>query len=274
MLQFGRCARGNPAVPLGNLRSKLAAAAVRSSSNLGSFTEAEAKKPLAAKVSKYLGQAQKLETKLAHPGLEKEDLAGVLLSLVRSGAIAPEVVHAHIPEPRFFDRPLSVAHDNGLRFAIGKVVDCRMSSDEWARGTIVGHYYREDDWPEGQKAPYQILLEGDDMTARTIWAPSDTEECVRAALRFDVGAAVDCCVGNDRWVRGTVVAHYYREPEWPMQLLAPYRVLLDGHVEGHEGQAVYIWAPIDSDECIRRAASHEGKGEPLESSADRRELAE
>ena len=132
-------------------------------------------------------------------------------------------------------------------------------------------------------------MDGDELTARTIWAPADTDDCIRAALRFDVGAAVHCCVGDSRWVptlrpphsyriphyaypphfegtrctnarvhraccrwvRGTVVAHYHREPDWPAQLLAPYRVRLDGKVEGHEDKEVYIWAPLDADECIR-----------------------
>ena len=136
-----------------------------------------------------------------------------------------------------------------------KQVECRMGPTEWARGTVIGHYYREQDWPEGEKAPYQVLLDGDDLTARTIWVPADTDECVRAACRFDVGASVECCVGIDKWVRGTVVAHFYREPDWPMQLLAPYRVLLDTASLPDGSNQVYIWAPLGSDECIRAAST-------------------
>ena len=140
-----------------------------------------------------------------------------------------------------------------LRFEIGRTVECRLGPDAWARGTVVGHYYRETDWPEGQKAPYQVLLEGDNLTARTIWAPSDTDECIRAANRFPVGASVECCVGVESWVRGTVVAHYYREADWPAQLLAPYRVRIESDDAAEND--VYIWAPIDTDECIRAAAN-------------------
>ena len=85
-----------------------------------------------------------------------------------------------------------------------------MGPDEWARGKVIGHFYREEDWPTGQRAPYQELLEGDDLTVRTIYAPLDTDECIRSALRFPTGAPVECCVGDDQWVRGEVVAHWYR----------------------------------------------------------------
>ena len=62
--------------------------------------------------------------------------------------------------------------------------------------------------------------------------------------------SLERCVGVDQWVRGTVAAHYYREPDWPMQLLAPYRVRLDAASLDNSNE-VYIWAPLDSDECIR-----------------------
>ena len=107
-----------------------------------------------------------------------------------------------------------------------------------------------------------MLLEGDDLTARTIWAPADHDECIRSAVRFAVGTAVECRVGVDQntWVRGKVVAHYYREANWPATLLAPYRVLLDGATaEGSD--EVYLWAPVDADECIRAASAMTEEGE-------------
>ena len=79
--------------------------------------------------------------------------------------------------------------------------------------------------------------------------PADTDECIRAAVRFATGTAVECCVGQDTWVPGTVVAHYYRENNWPAQLLAPYRV----RIETDDESVVHIWAPLDTDECIRVA---------------------
>ena len=187
--------------------------------------------------------------------LEKEQLVNVLLGLVKRSEVSPDALQARLPEPRIEpDRLVPTLPMEGLRFAIGQSVECRMGPDEWARGKVIGQYYREDDWPQGQKAPYQVLLSGDSLGGRTVWAPSDTDECIRAAVRFDIGERVQCCVGNERWVRGTVAAHYYRETDWPAQLLAPYRVLLDERVDGHPDKAVYLWAPLDSDECIRAAA--------------------
>lgn len=72
-----------------------------------------------------------------------------------------------------------------------------------------------------------MLLDGDDLTSRTVWAPADSDACIRATVRFGIGAAVECCVGQDQWLPGMVVAHYYREANWPMEMVAPYRVLLD-----------------------------------------------
>jgi len=46
-----------------------------------------------------------------------------------------------------------------------------------------------------------------------------------------------------------VDAHYHRDPSAPASLLAPYRVLLD-EASGDD-KDVYVWAPIDADECIR-----------------------
>jgi len=71
-------------------------------------------------------------------------------------------------------------------------------------------------------------------------------------LRFPVGTPVRCHVGDDRWLNGTVVAHNYREPNWPAeQPSAAYQVLLnDEHLEGSDRPNA-IFAPEDIDELIQ-----------------------
>ena len=49
-----------------------------------------------------------------------------------------------------------------LRFANGSKVQCRTGADPvtgWAPGTIVALWYREEAWPSGTYAPYQIQLD-------------------------------------------------------------------------------------------------------------------
>lgn len=216
-----------------------------------------AAKPLAGRMADHVAKTRQLEFKL--DVMEKDALIDVVLGLVKSNQVSVEQVQARLPSVTVGlvqnELPSITSDGTKLRYEIGRAVECRLGPDEWGRGTVVGHFYREDDWPEGQKAPYQVLLEGDDLTARTVWAPADNDECIRGTVRFALGAAVQCCVGNGQWVRGEVVAHYYREDNWPAQLLAPYRVRLEVDPSANDAAAheVFIWAPLDSDECIRAA---------------------
>ena len=66
-------------------------------------------------------------------------------------------------------------------------------------------------------------------------------------FRFDVGARVECLVGDAEWAAGTVVDHHHREPSWPAERFTPYRVELDGG-----GQ---VWAAVDDDVRIRELSS-------------------
>ena len=113
-------------------------------------------------------------------------------------------------------------------------------------GTIVGHHYREPSWTPCRRAPYQVRLDAEG--GPLIYVPQDIDECVRTTLRFAVGDAVQCYTDEDGWVPGRVAALYHREPPWPPSQWAPYRVQLD---PGPHGDAVSIWAPVDTDECVR-----------------------
>ena len=46
----------------------------------------------------------------------------------------------------------------------------------WAPGKVVALWYREDNWPPGQMAPYQVQLDD----ARLIFAPQDFDQVIRA----------------------------------------------------------------------------------------------
>jgi len=63
-----------------------------------------------------------------------------------------------------------------LRFAVGDRVRCKTSATQWKRGTIVALHYREDGWPPGQTAPYQVELQNGPL----IYAPKDSEGVIRA----------------------------------------------------------------------------------------------
>lgn len=145
-----------------------------------------------------------------------------------------------------------------LRFPVGAPVKFRIGESEWASGKVVAHFHKEKNFPENVRVPYQVLLDvalKGDLNA--VWAPADDDACIRSALRFELGAAVECCIGGEEWARGKVVAHFHREPTWEPNQFAPYQVRLD-ELAGAEESALrlmssgeLIWAPLDADECIR-----------------------
>ena len=71
------------------------------------------------------------------------------------------------------------AMDNGTsprRFVVGQRVRCKTSATQWKRGTIIKLNYREQNWPAGRVAPYQIELQNGVL----IFAPQDTDCLIRA----------------------------------------------------------------------------------------------
>lgn len=65
-------------------------------------------------------------------------------------------------------------------------------------------------------------------------------------LRFQVGAKVECRLGPDPvtgWTKGEIIQLWYREPGWPPNSFAPYKVELE------DGKKIF--APADLDHVIR-----------------------
>ena len=124
------------------------------------------------------------------------------------------------------------------RFDVGTVVYCNYE-ENWARGVVVAHHYRE---LEDKNAvhPYQVRLED----GRLIYAPDDDDTCIHRVPRYAVGASVICNVGGGQWEPGRVVAHSYREEGDPHPY--PYQILLDNDE--------LIYAPSDDDTFIKTAA--------------------
>ena len=145
-----------------------------------------------------------------------------------------------------------------LRYPVGAPVECRVDTGHWATGKVVKLNHREPNWPVDHVVPYQVLLDTEHARGdqNAVWVPADVDECIRAALRFQVDEVVECCINPELhiWARGTVVAHFYREAKWPKNQFAPYQVRLESFYDEDSGKTLegsLIWAPQDSDACIR-----------------------
>lgn len=93
-------------------------------------------------------------------------------------------------------------------------------------------------WSRGEDAEWPPFDDDDE----------DEEILQRPRLRFDIGQTVVCRVGPDPvtgWAPGKVVQLWYREPSWPANSWAPYKIELD---DGRN-----IFAPGDVDQIIRQA---------------------
>jgi len=69
-------------------------------------------------------------------------------------------------------------------------------------------------------------------------------------FRFPVGTIVLCNLGRHGWQPGRIIAHNYREKNWPEGQVAPYQVAL-------EADYSLIYVPEDSDNFCREATSED-----------------
>ena len=95
----------------------------------------------------------------------------------------------------------------------------------------------------GGAHPITAGIERDLQEAREVLRSRETP------LRFKVGSRVKCCVDEGRWASGTVIELWYTEDNFAQGFYAPYQVELD------EGRLIF--APEDSDACIRREGAPE-----------------
>lgn len=158
--------------------------------------------------------------------------------------------------------PLADTERTHLRFAVGARVVC-MTSDGWQPGTIKLHWYNQSGFPDGMRAPYQVVLDN----RRLIYVPNDDDRCVRTTTipspeeefqmarpklggpypvtRFGIGARVTCQTPGG-WKCGMVEELFWdADPRIPRDKCAPYQVLLDGD----EGTLIFV--PEDTDRSIR-----------------------
>lgn len=78
--------------------------------------------------------------------------------------------------------------------------------------------------------------------------PPPTDE-----LRFQIGQRVSCCVGVNRatgerrWTDGNIIKHWYRQSNFPLNMYAPYQILLDNGSK--------IFCRYDADNLVRLSDS-------------------
>ena len=109
----------------------------------------------------------------------------------------------------------------------------------------------EDPWAEGERRESKLVFIGKDLDANELAAGFNgclqTPEVLmqkREALRFGIGAAVECKTGRGDWSTGTVLTLMYRDDTMPPGLVAPYQVKLDA-------DGSLNWVPRDCDEFVR-----------------------
>ncbi|MEM1061017.1 MAG: hypothetical protein AAF532_14685 [Planctomycetota bacterium] len=73
-----------------------------------------------------------------------------------------------------------------VRFEVGTAVMCNLGASGWKLGRIIALDYREDDWPAGKTAPYQVSLDDDHAL---IYVPEDDTRYCREATPEDLRIA-------------------------------------------------------------------------------------
>ena len=95
--------------------------------------------------------------------------------------------------PPMFDDDNMDAAPIELRYNVGTAVVCRIGPENWEPGTISKLWYRENGWPEGAFAPYQVTLDD----GRKIFAPFDNDQVIRLKNPSNVVTPVSSKASNE-----------------------------------------------------------------------------
>ena len=120
-----------------------------------------------------------------------------------------------------------------------------------------GHFIEP--WADGEPRSTKLTLIGKNLDHDALragfmacLATEANYAAYEAKLRFKVGDEVECA-RETGWLRGTIVARPYREPEFGPEFLAPYQIEL------HTRDRKLIYSPIDDDRCVRKATDYEAQ---------------
>ena len=142
-----------------------------------------------AKIDGLLRQAGTSKSSLLTASIWLKDIGGDFDAMNREWCawLDPEnkpvraTVQAAMARPEILvEVQVTAVLETQLRFGIGERVLCNMGeTGGWTPGTVIALNYREDGWPSGKTAPYQVKLDGD--TERQIYAPEDHDGIIRRA---------------------------------------------------------------------------------------------
>lgn len=129
-------------------------------------------------------------------------------------------------------------------YAIGTRVNCpslyNMSwADKsifpWSTGTVVEHWVRQDDWPEGLYQPYRVKMDG--TNGASFLKPEDFFEKLDEPpmkIVFKAGNRVECQLEESgRWFPGVVIQSANDKNKWFRTDTSPYFIRFDYGRECH-----------------------------------------
>lgn len=78
---------------------------------------------------------------------------------------------------KYFNEMITINTIDKYRFKIGDTLKCNLGPyDGWKLGKVIKLDYRENKWPKGCYAPYQVKLFCNEVPNSYIYVPDDTTE--------------------------------------------------------------------------------------------------